>query len=135
MLKSKSPMTTLALVVGVAAACLTAVYLLYPRAIAELYGKDMPQAWAPELGDMTFSQIYQRLGAPQEDASAKDFQRWVEVHWWGRKLLMVAAADCCKPTNKPHAVVYIVLVDGWYAPAYQRTLVSHGANGEVQTPR
>jgi hypothetical protein len=127
-MKLSNRMKSLALAVGVSAICLAVTYLFYPRIVFELYGKDMPQAWASDLGGMSFSQMYQKLGAPQEDASAKDYQQWVEVHWWGKKILKVISVDCCKPASKPSVVIYVVYVDGWYQPVYQKTLAKSGGD-------
>jgi len=113
---------SLLLLVSLSAIGLITTYFLYPQVILELYGKEMPEKWASNFGGMSFSQIYQRLGPPQEDASAKDYQQWVESHWWGIKLLKVISVDCCQSASKPSIVMYLVYVNGWYDPVYRKTL-------------
>lgn len=101
-----------------------AAYFIYPWTILLLYGKDIPTEWSSNIGEMSFQQIYDELGSPDESATAKDYQSWVERKWWGVKLLKVIASDCCKTSNKPDEVIYIVYVNGRYAPIYQETLFS-----------
>lgn len=78
--------------------------------------------WSSNLGEMNFKEIYQRLGPPQEDVSAKDYQNWVEHHWWGVKMLKIIARDCCEATAKPKTIVYIVYVSGSYNPKYRKII-------------
>jgi hypothetical protein len=102
-----------------------AIYFLYPRAIFELYG-DIPPRWSSDLGNMNFEEIYKKLGPPQEDVAAKDYQNWLEPHWWGVKVLTIVSSDCCKSTEKPTTVMYVVYVNGWYDPAYRKIIVKSG---------
>lgn len=111
-----------------------AIYFLYPRGIFELYGRNMPPMWSSDLGNMNFKEIYEKLGPPQEDVSAKDYQNWLEYHWWGVKMLKIISSDCCKPTAKPNTVVYIVYVNGWYDPAY-RKVISKSDNAQPRISR
>ncbi|MBF0526411.1 MAG: hypothetical protein HQK56_15105 [Deltaproteobacteria bacterium] len=105
-----------------------AVYYLYPKVIFEIYGKDIPPRWTSDLGGMNLGQIRKKLGSPHEDLSAKGYQNWLEYHSWGRKKLMVGCADVCKSNEKPLAVIYIVYVNGWYNPAYQKVIAGAGKN-------
>ncbi len=125
-MKPGSSMKRLMFILGLGVFFLTATYFLYPRIIAELYGKTIPLQWSLNFGGMTFSQIYQKLGSPQEDASAKDYQQWVELHWWGAKTLKLISADCCKPNSQPSAVIYVVYVNGWYDPVHRKTITNSG---------
>lgn len=99
-----------------------AIFFLYPKSIVVLYGENIPPKWSPDLGSMNFKEIYEKLGPPQEAASAKDYQNWLEYHWWGVKVLKIISSDCCKPNAKPHVVIYVVCVNGWYDPAYQQVI-------------
>lgn len=98
------------------------VYFLYMRAIIELARKDVPSDWSSKLGEMNFDEIYKKIGRPQDDASAKQYQNWIEYHWWGIKMLKIAASDCCKPTTRPYGIYYIVYAKGKYAPVYHETI-------------
>jgi hypothetical protein len=118
-----------------------AIYLLYPKGVLELYGRDIPPAWSSDLGEMSFKEINERIGPPQDDVSAKGYQNWLENHWWGFKMLKVISNDCCKPTARPDTVVYIVYVHGWYDPVYREIISKSGhktekpeISGHFQTP-
>lgn len=127
-IKTKIIFTYLVYFIGFGIFLSVAIYFFYPRVISEFYGKEIPPEWSSDLGGMNFAQIYQKLGPPQEDVSAKDYQNWLEHHWWGVKILKVISNDCCKSTLKPKAVVYIVHVNGWYEPAFQETIVASENN-------
>ncbi|MBF0474975.1 MAG: hypothetical protein HQK59_03925 [Deltaproteobacteria bacterium] len=103
-----------------------AVYYLYPKIIFEIYGKDIPPRWTLDLIDMNFAQIYEKLGPPHKDVSDKGHQNWFEYHSWGRKELMVVCTDICESNEKPHGVIYMVYIDGWYKPAYAKVLAKSG---------
>jgi hypothetical protein len=105
-----------------------ATYFLFPKVIYEIYGKEVPQKWSMDLVDMDFAQIYQKLGPPQEDVSSKDYQNWLESYWWGVKMLKITSFNCCRSNAQPDAVIYIVYVNGWYDPAYQKVV---GRNTEL----
>jgi len=61
--------------------------LFYLTIIPRAGDQSIPPHWSPELGQMTFAEIYQKIGLPQEDVSAKQYQNWRELHWWGSKVL------------------------------------------------
>jgi hypothetical protein len=90
----------------------------YKRAIVVVYGQQIPVAWASDFADMNFGEIYQKIGPPQEDVSAKEYQNWLVYQWWGWQMLTVTSNDCCKLTSKPTNIYYTVHVNGWYKPAY-----------------
>jgi hypothetical protein len=112
----------LAYLVALGILIIACFYVLYPKAIYGLYGRDIPPKWSSDFTSMTFAQINQALGHPQDDASAKGFQNWVEFHWWGQKILKMTADDFYKPGARPEGIYYIVYVDGWYHPAFQKKL-------------
>jgi hypothetical protein len=97
-------------------------YLLYLVAILELAGKDMPPNWSAKLGELHFYEIYEKIGPPQDDASAKQYQNWIEYHWWGTKMLKISASQCCKPSAQPSEIYYIVYAKGKYAPIHSEIL-------------
>jgi hypothetical protein len=115
-------------ITGALLAAALVIYVMYPWAICWIYGKDVPAAWTSELGEMNFEKIYERLGPPQEFATAKDYQIWLERHWWGVKVLKVIASGCCQHFQKPDEVIYIVYVKGRYEPIYQNVIVGKICN-------
>ena len=115
-------MRRLILIGGGALVALALLVLVYPAVIGLTYGNHLPGGWSPELTEMTLGEIQARLGPPQEEASAKDFQNWVVPHWWGRQILKVISQRCCQPEEKPFAFVYLVYVYGRYDPVVVRTL-------------
>lgn len=108
--------------IGISLILAVLIYFFYPRLIFEIYGKDVPQLWTSDLSRMDFAQIHQKLGPPQEDLSVKGYQIWLEKHWWGAKILEVMSGSLCKPTEKPHIIVFSVYVKGWYNPAHQQII-------------
>jgi len=104
------------------------VYYLYPMAIIELYGKHIPSKWSQNFAGMNLGEIYQKVGLPQEEASAKDFQEWVDYQWWGVRTLKIITPNCCAPTSKPDEIIYLVYVNGWYNPVYRKTIGKNPAS-------
>jgi hypothetical protein len=68
------------------------------------------------------TEIHRTLGEPTGDASAKQFQEWIEPHWWGMKVLTVTATDIQKQSTYPAAIDYRVYVNGKYSAVY-RTII------------
>jgi hypothetical protein len=107
------------------AGCIAAMALLswlYPRVIVEIYGRHVPEKWSPDFANMSFGQIYERIGPPQEDVSGKDYQNWLIYQWWGWKQLKLISPHCCPPSSKPTSIVYIVHIYGWYNPVYSKKI-------------
>jgi hypothetical protein len=101
---------------------LLAGYFVCLQAFIELTAKKIPPQWSSTLGELTLDQISRKIGPPREDASAKQFQNWIEYHWWGIKMLKVVSRDY-RPTARPSQISYIVFLKGKYAPIYQQTVV------------
>ena len=100
------------------ATSITAAALAYEQAIVVIYGRHLPKAWAIDLSNLTFGEIYQKIGPPQEDVSGKDYQSWLIYHWWGRQVLTMVRGDCCPPTARPSGIYYMAYVNNWYNQAY-----------------
>lgn len=90
----------------------------YKKTIITAYGQQVPEIWTSDFADMTFGEIYQEIGQPQEDVSAKEYQNWLIRYWWGWKMLKMISNNCCPLTSKPTDIYYIVHVNGWYKPVY-----------------
>lgn len=88
----------------------------YPAALAHIYS-EVPSAWRMDFQHMTTEQIKGALGDPDEVASAKDFQSWLRVHWWGVEELKVLTPACCGPESVPSDAYYVIHVNGFYRPA------------------
>jgi hypothetical protein len=65
---------------AIAVFCLLSGYFLCLQAFIELTAKKIPTQWSTALGELTLDQISMKIGPPQEDASVKQFQNWVEYH-------------------------------------------------------
>ncbi|MFI3155321.1 MAG: hypothetical protein QX199_04105 [Methylococcaceae bacterium] len=105
------------LIVGIVI-LLTVLSEAYKKAIVIAYGQQIPEAWASDFADMNFAEIYQKIGPPQENLSAKGYQNWLIKQWWGWQMLRVDLQDCCPLKSKPTGIYYIVYVNYWYKPAY-----------------
>lgn len=103
--------------IGIAVVCVIIAFFSYPFAIAELAVKNMPPKWSPKLGEMNFGEIHKEIGPPQFNMSAKDYQDWVEYHWWGVEVLKIMSFDCCAKNARPSDIQYIVYVKGRDKPA------------------
>lgn len=95
---------------------------VYRKAIVIVYGRQIPEAWALDFANMNFAEIYQEIGLPQENLSAKGYQNWLIKHWWGWQILRMDLQNCCPLTSRPSAIYYIVYVNYWYEPAYIKTI-------------
>jgi hypothetical protein len=100
--------------VAIAVASLLLAYLSFIFLVA----KPLPPHWSAALGKLNFGQIRSELGTPPIDMSAKDYQGWVIEYPWGRKVLEIAASNCCGPTVRPSFIHYSVYVNGKYRPIY-----------------
>jgi hypothetical protein len=120
----KSPLVRMILLCGVGIIFAAACYFTYLFAISELARKALPPNWSPELGELTFQEIHTKIGPPQDDASAKQYQNWIGYHWWGTKMLRIISADCCKPSARPSQISYVVYAKGRYTPIYYEMLFS-----------
>jgi hypothetical protein len=98
------------------------IYFLFPMAIVKLYGKEMPNNWTPVLADISFEEIYKKIGTPKDDVSAKGYQGWAVDYWWGKTYLRIGNENCCALSSKPDQIIYFVYVKGWYKPAYIKYL-------------
>ena len=104
------------------ATSITAAALAYEQAIVVIYGRHLPKAWAIDLSNLTFGEIYQQIGPPQENLAAKGYQSWVVYHWWGRQVLEMGLQDCCPSTARPTGIDYWVYVNNWYNQAYSKEI-------------
>jgi len=112
-----------AFIIAVCVATLLMVFpLVYRKVIVVMYGQQIPKAWSSNFADMNFGEIYQKIGLPQEDVSAKGYQNWLSYKWWGWQMLKMDLQDCCPLTSEPTGIYYIVHVNFWYDPAYTKTI-------------
>ena len=110
------------LFIGGVAIALMLLMAAYPFLIYQIYGNNLPEGWSANLAEMSLGEIQNRLGPPQEEASAKDFQNWIIRHWWGSQVLKVITRHCCTPEEKPVAIIYMVYVLGRYEPVQRSVL-------------
>ena len=96
--------------------------LFYLAIILRAGDQNIPPQWSAELGQMTFAEIYQKIGFPQEDVCAKQYQNWRELHWWGSTVLKISAANSCRLDAKPDEIYYRIYIKGKYAPVFKKTL-------------
>ena len=75
-----------------------------------------PASWNETLLSLTHDDIVRRLGQPQDDASAKDWQSWIQPTWWGTLELRLAFSGCCEPSTRPTAGHVIAHLKGRYRP-------------------
>lgn len=99
---------------------------LYPKIILKIYGNDIPIGWSNVFSDMSFDEIYKKIGKPQEDVSGKDYQNWIVYQWWGWKQLKIISPYCCQPSSKPTSILYIVHLYGWYNPIFLKKITQPG---------
>lgn len=118
----KSPLVRKIIFSGVGVIFAATSYFSYLFAIAELGTRELPLNWSSDLGAMTFQAIHRKIGPPQDDAPAKQYQNWVEYHWWGTKMLRILSADCCKPSARPSEISYVVYAKGRYRPVHYEIL-------------
>jgi hypothetical protein len=112
-----------ALIIAVCVAVFVLVFALaYKKIIVINYGQQLPEVWSSDFSNMTFSDIYKKIGPPQENLSGKGFQNWLIYHWWGWQMLEMGLQNCCPPTSKPTDIYYMVHVYGWYEPAYSKRI-------------
>jgi hypothetical protein len=133
MLQVKSPLVRMIVFSAVGIIFAATAYFSYLFAIAEHARKNLPRHWSSELGELTFEDIYAKIGRPQDDAAAKQYQNWIEYHWWGTKMLRIISGDCCKPSARPSQISYVVYANGRYVPVHYETLFrcdhGHGVSG------
>lgn len=106
------------LVIFIGCAVLLLLICFYPKLIIFVYGKNIPEEWSSYLYNMSFKEIHEKIGLPQEDVSSKDYQSWLIYEWWGWRKLVIGMPYCCPPSSKPTSIFYTVHVYGRYNPAY-----------------
>jgi hypothetical protein len=108
--------------IGVGAfAILALLALIYPAVIGLIYRNDLPSEWSGKLMGMTLGEIQERIGPPDEEASAKGFQNRIVRHWWGIQLLKVGSMSC-QPEERPISIWYYVYVNGRYNPVVMKDM-------------
>jgi hypothetical protein len=104
-----------AIIVG----CVTLLALL-------LYGSmtAVPNRWSSDLINLTCGKIYQRIGPPQESATAKEFENWNEMHWWGFKQLKIITRNGCAAERKPDELIYSAHLRWRYKPMFLKVIAT-----------
>jgi len=91
--------------------------------IGLIYRNDLPSGWSDKLMGMTLGEIQERIGPPDEEASAKGFQNWIVRRWWGFQLLKVGSMSC-QSEERPISIWYYVYVNERYNPVVMKQLGS-----------
>jgi hypothetical protein len=112
----------LAISMAATLALIIALIWMFPRSLIVVLRPSTPPAWDSSLAGLSHEDIVKRLGEPDEDMSAKDYQSWISRTWWGAMQLRIAFADCCKPQSRPTDVRVIFHLNGRYRPIEVRTL-------------
>jgi hypothetical protein len=109
--------TWVAIVFSLIAALLVAgaVYE-YPYLVAQSREKEWPTEWNADLYNLNHRQIVEKLGAPSEDVSAKQYQSWLKREDWGMLQLKIEFKDCCDEASTPSGIYKIVRVKNRYEP-------------------
>ena len=68
---------------------------------------DVPPQWKLDYRGLSIAQIVDRLGPPQEEASAKQFMNWVLPAADGTQLLKVICPQDCSGNEYPGGVLYL----------------------------
>ncbi len=117
----------------------SAVLLLFPGVIYNLYGRTTPPQWAALSTAATCAEVERRLGAPAERKDAGAI--WYRHHWWGyEKLLVVcdAGPDGQITATTPIFAVYEsvdVVIASYDREVVVRPLMVHvRGNGEKPVP-
>jgi hypothetical protein len=97
-------------------------FLVYPAAIVSIYGGSPPPEWDKSLLQMNVAEIHDKLGPPDEDVSAKDYQTWIKRHWWGMEVLEIIVEDCCKKHSRPNDIFFYIKINGRYNNIFFRRL-------------
>jgi hypothetical protein len=75
------------------------------------------------------NQLYQQLGKPDENASAKGYKEWAGNYWWGTKMLRIGFGEN-KMDHPPDDIEYKVYVKNWYNPVYSIMIDSDSINNK-----
>ncbi|WP_431264064.1 hypothetical protein ACQ859_30135 [Roseateles chitinivorans] len=71
-------------------------------------GRNLPERWDLAFDQKSMGEIVEQLGAPQEEASAKQFLNWVEPTPTGKRLLKVICPIKCQASERPTMALFIV---------------------------
>lgn len=71
-------------------------------------GRNLPERWNLAFGQRSIGEIVEKIGAPQEDASSKQFLNWVEPTPAGKRLLKIICPIKCQANEMPTMVLFIV---------------------------
>lgn len=97
-------------------------YYACPSLLIKMVGQDYPALWSEHLYTLNFAEIQGRLGKPDADFAAKDFQQWYKATWWGTYVLTISASNCCDATSKPDQIAIRYYLHRRYAAIGVRDL-------------
>jgi len=86
----------------------------------------MPRTWDDTVLLLRHEELLRRLGPPDDDASAKDWQSWMHRTWWGALELRLEFSSCCQPSTRPTAGYVIAHLKGKYRPIDHWQLADSG---------
>ncbi len=95
---------------------------VYPKHILETYSDAWPSAWNSDLYNLNHKQIIEKLGPPDGDFSAKDFQSWQKIEPWGTFQLDITFANCCNENTIPERINKIMRLNNRYEPLENKLL-------------
>ncbi|MES2039377.1 MAG: hypothetical protein V4495_16210 [Pseudomonadota bacterium] len=90
--------------------------IAYPEYILTTYADHWPNAWNSDLSRLNHRQIVEKIGPPDEDLAAKDYQNWIKKESWGIFQLRILFRNCCDENSTPVGVEKIVRLKDRYKP-------------------